>query len=116
MHACFVLNCTRNHHIYLYLYIIMTTAVQHEIKMSSKADQWRSQPDNLVPLCKFQIVIIIQFISLVIIYMKKFLHSDWLRAVQFLGNSVPKRELNSVQISNHIRFLILKFSYDSCYL
>ena len=25
-----------------------------------------------------------------IIYMKKFLHFDWLRAVQFLGNTVPK--------------------------
>ena len=23
--------------------------------------QWRSQPDNLVPLCKFEIIIIIQF-------------------------------------------------------
>ena len=23
--------------------------------------QWRSQPDNLVPLCKFQIIIIIHF-------------------------------------------------------
>ena len=36
--------------------------------------------------------------------MKKFLHSDWLRAVQFLGNTVPKKEFsakkrNSVQIS-----------------
>ena len=25
--------------------------------------------------------------------MKKFLHSDWLRAVQFLVNTVPKREI-----------------------
>ncbi len=25
--------------------------------------------------------------------MKKFLHSDWLRAVQFLGNTVPKQEI-----------------------
>ena len=24
-------------------------------------DQWRSQPDNLVPLCKFQTIIIIHF-------------------------------------------------------
>ncbi len=43
--------------------------------------------------------------------MKKFLHSDWLRAVQFLVNTVPKKEIqcqkrkfsakrgNSVQIS-----------------
>ncbi len=28
-----------------------------------------------------------------IIYMKKFLHSDWLRAVQFLGNTMPKKEI-----------------------
>ena len=25
--------------------------------------------------------------------MKKFLHFDWLRAVQFLGNTVPKKEI-----------------------
>ena len=25
------------------------------------ANQWRSQPDNLVPLCKFEIIIIIHF-------------------------------------------------------
>ena len=25
--------------------------------------------------------------------MKKFLHSDWLRAVQFLVNTVPKKEI-----------------------
>ena len=24
---------------------------------------------------------------------EKFLHSDWLRAVQFLGNTVPKKEI-----------------------
>ena len=24
-------------------------------------EQWRSQPDNLVPLCKFKIIIIIHF-------------------------------------------------------
>ena len=26
-------------------------------------DQWRSQPDNLVPLCKFQIIIIIHLFT-----------------------------------------------------
>ncbi len=26
-------------------------------------------------------------------YMKKFLHFDWLRAMQFLGNTVPKKEV-----------------------
>ena len=31
-----------------------------------------------------------------IIYMKKFLHSDWLRAVQFFSKTVQKRG-NSVQ-------------------
>ncbi len=25
--------------------------------------------------------------------MKKFVHSDWLRAVQFLGNTVAKKEI-----------------------
>ncbi len=34
-------------------------------------------------------------ISYIIIYMKKYLHSDWLRAVQFLANTVPKKR-NSV--------------------
>ena len=28
-----------------------------------------------------------------IIYMKKFLHSDWLKSVQFLGITVPKKEI-----------------------
>ncbi len=49
--------------------------------------------------------------------MKKFLHFDWLRAVQFLGNTVPKNESqcqkmkfsakkrNSVQISLDFKFL-----------
>ncbi len=42
--------------------------------------------------------------------MKKFLHSDWLRAVQFLVNTVPKKEIqcqrgNSVQISLDFKFL-----------
>ncbi len=49
--------------------------------------------------------------------MKKFLHSDWLRAVQCLGNTVPKKEIqcqkkkfsakkgNSVQISLDFKFL-----------
>ena len=44
--------------------------------------------------------------------MKKFLHSDWLRAGKFLVNTVPKREIqcrakkgNSVQISLDFKFL-----------
>ena len=42
--------------------------------------------------------------------MKKFLRFDWLRAVQFLGNTVPKRKLsgkkgNSAQISLESKFL-----------
>ncbi len=51
-------------------------------------------------------------IIMLIIYMKKFLHSDWLRAVQFLGHTVPKKEIqcqikkgNSVQISLDFKFL-----------
>ena len=49
-------------------------------------------------------------IYLLIIYMKKFLHFDWLRAVQFLGNTVPKKKFsakkgNSVQISLDFKFL-----------
>ena len=28
---------------------------------SSTVNQWRSQPDNLVPLCKFKVIIIIHF-------------------------------------------------------
>ena len=34
--------------------------------------------------------------SLLIIYMKKFLDSDWLREMQFLGNTMQKKG-NSVQ-------------------
>jgi hypothetical protein len=37
--------------------------------------QWCSQPDNLVPLCKFKIIIIIHFISLEI----DCFHSQWTR-------------------------------------
>ena len=42
--------------------------------------------------------------------MKKFLHFNWLRAVQFLGNTVPKKKFsakkgNSVQISLDFKFL-----------
>ncbi len=42
---------------------------------------------------------------------EKFLHSDWLRAVQFLGNTVQKKKKfsakkgNSVQISLDFKFL-----------
>ena len=28
-----------------------------------------------------------------LIYMKKILHFDWLRAVQFLQNTIPKKEI-----------------------
>ena len=31
--------------------------------------------------------------ALLIIYMNTFLNSDWLRAVQFKGNTVPKKEM-----------------------
>ena len=40
--------------------------------------------------CEFDSIIIL------IIYMKKFLHSDWLRAVHFFFKTVQKR-VNSVQ-------------------
>ena len=39
---------------------------------------------------------IMRMISGLIIYMKKFLHFDWLRAVQFFSKTVQKR-VNSVQ-------------------
>ena len=32
-----------------------------KISQSRAFDQWRSQPDNLVPQCKFQSIIIIHF-------------------------------------------------------
>ena len=52
-------------------------------------------------------------INEIIIYMKKLFRFDWLRAVQFLGNTVPKKEIlkfnakkgNSVQISLDFKFL-----------
>ena len=31
------------------------------VPLKLSRDQWRSQPDNLVPLCKFEIIIIIHF-------------------------------------------------------
>ena len=37
----------------LYLSDFIDQSIQHK--------QWRSQPDNLVPLCKFKIIIIIHF-------------------------------------------------------
>ncbi len=47
--------------------------------------------------------------------MKKFLHSDWLRAVQFLGNTVPKQEIQcqkkkfSAKKGNSVQILDFKF-------
>ena len=41
-------------------------------------------------------MLITRMITDLIIYMKKFLHSDWLRAVQFFSKTVQKR-VNSVQ-------------------
>ncbi len=38
--------------------------------------------------------------------MKKFLHFDWLRAVQFLGNTVPKKE---IQCQNYKKEIQCKF-------
>ncbi len=49
--------------------------------------------------------------------MKKFLHFDWLRAVQFLENTVPKKEIQCEKrkfSANFFRFYIPNFSYDSC--
>ncbi len=58
----------------------------------------------------FCIILSIFSILYLIIYMEKFLHFDWLRAVQFLGNTVSKKEIqckkrNSVQISLDVKFL-----------
>ncbi len=38
--------------------------------------------------------------------MKKFLHFDWLRAVQFLGNTVQKKKFNAKKkfSANFFRF------------
>ena len=38
------------------------------IKMVPKRRQWRSQPDNLVPLCKFKVIIIIHFFKNLIVF------------------------------------------------
>ncbi len=60
---------------------------------------------------QMSIVVILRDVINLIIYMKKILHSDWLRAVQFLVNTVPKKKKfsakkgNSVQISLDFKFL-----------
>ncbi len=48
---------------------------------------------NRIPATRSCDFVITRLISDLIIYMKKFIHSDWLRAVQFLGNTVPKKEI-----------------------
>ncbi len=51
--------------------------------------------------------------------MKKFLHFDWLRAVQFLGNTVPKKEIQCQKKkfnANFFRFQILEFFTTRVYL
>ena len=42
-------------------YIGKQSSITRIMSHSASHAQWRSQPDNLVPLCKFQIIIIIHF-------------------------------------------------------
>ena len=42
----------------------------------------------------FEIALETILINHLIIYMKKFLNSDWLRAVQFFRNTVPKSKIH----------------------
>ena len=39
--------------------------------------------------------------------MKKFLHSDWLGAVQFLENTVPKKEIQCQKRKHNANFKFL---------
>ena len=45
--------------------------------------------------------------------MKKFLHFDWLRAMQFLGNTVSKKEIQCQKI---LDFQLLSFLTTHVYL
>ena len=67
------------------------------------------KPYNLLQLLLVQLVamtlyyktiiplaFVVYGLSALIIYMKKFLHFDWLRAVQFLGNICSAKKRNSV--------------------
>jgi hypothetical protein len=53
----------KGHYFYVRLnfdsYIIGTSLVRDKAELVLK--QWRSQPDDLVPQCKFQLIIIIHF-------------------------------------------------------
>jgi hypothetical protein len=52
--------CTKSH-LMCYFFVLLHTL----------CDQWRSQPDNLGPLCKFKIIIIIHF------FRNWLFHSQW---------------------------------------
>ena len=41
--------------------MIQTKQILQQTGIFLKQNQWRSQPDNLVPLCKFQSIIVIHF-------------------------------------------------------
>ena len=55
------------------------------MQFNERTERWKSDGNLLNESCLF----------LLIIYMKNFLHSDWLRAVQFFSKTVQKR-VNSV--------------------
>ena len=49
--------------------------------------------------------------------MKKFLHFDWMRAVQFLGNTVPKKEIQCqkkkfIEISLDFKLLNFRTTHE----
>ena len=46
--------------VFLKVTICPPSAVSHKYIV---IEQWRSQPDNLVPLCKFKIIVIIHFFT-----------------------------------------------------
>ena len=52
----------------------------------------------------------LSYIKIMIIYMKKFLDSDWLREMHFLGNTVQKKS-NLVQrrVTNVTFWLVIKY-------
>ncbi len=74
-------------------FFLVLTRISHSFALLTREISWSSVDCSKHPC-----------IIRLIIYMKKILHSDWLRAVQFLVNTVPKKEFsakkgNSVQIS-----------------
>ena len=75
------LNCRLIQNISTFIDSQKVEATNEDINFTEQKDASSTAPGRII-YC---------FIYVVIIYMKKFLDSDWLKGVQFYRNTVPKR-------------------------